>query len=330
MKLFQALSLAGALVAGSYSAAQDLRIYSDRDQKYFQKVFDAFQAKTGKTVELINGSYSELKTRFENGETGDVLLLKDVGSFVDAANKNYFQRLSDQNLNSGVPSFMQDPQGRWTAVSYRVRTIAFNPDVFSADDVVSYEALTQPTFANSLCIRNGNDYMVPFAAWALAAYGDQKGRELITGIKNNVKFFTGGDTDSLKAVESGNCSATITNHYYYARLKTADQRLLTELTMTNASSGGLHTNGFGGGVMTSATNSGLANEFIAFILSQEGSSLMISEPSFEYPAVLANKASDTTEGLGEKVLSEIPWVDVAAQLSAAKQLMEDIGWEFKK
>ena len=143
MKMFHALSLVVALFAGSYSVAQDLRIYSDRDQKYFQKVFDAFQVKTGKTVVLVNGSYADLKTRFENGETGDVLLLKDLSSFVDAANKNYFQRLSDQNLNSGVPAFMQDPQGRWTAVSYRVRTIAFNPDVFSADDVATYESLTR-------------------------------------------------------------------------------------------------------------------------------------------------------------------------------------------
>lgn len=330
MKLFQALSLALALFMGASSVAQDLRIYSDRDQKYFQKVFDAFQAKTGKTVTLVNGSYSNLKTRFQNGETGDVLLLKDLTSFVDAANKDYFQRLSEANLNSGVPSFMQDPQGRWTAVSYRVRTIAYNPDDFSVDDVASYEALAGPAFANSLCIRNANEYMVPFVAWAFAAYGEQKGTDLIKGIKNNVKFFTEGDTASITSIEAANCSATLANHYYYARLKTADNRMVTALTMTNAAHGGLHTNGFGGGVLASASNAGLANEFIGFILSQEGASLMIAEPSFEYPAVAANKASETTEGLGAKVLSEVPWVDIAAQLSKAKQVMEDIGWQFKK
>lgn len=330
MKLFQTLSFALAMISGAAATAQDLRVYSDRNQKYFQKVFDAFQEKTGKTVTLVNGSYSDLKTRFQNGEAGDVLLLKGLNSFVDAATQNYFQRLSDVNLNSGVPSFMQDPQGRWTAVSYSVRTVAFNPDEVSADDVASYEALTKPSFANSLCVRNGNDYMVPFVAWTLAAYGQQKGTELVSGIKNNVKLFTEGDGDSIKSVEGANCIATLTNHYYFARLKTADQRMVTELTMVNAASGGLHSNGLGGGVLASASNPGLANEFIAFILSQDGAALMIADPSFEYPAVTANKASGPTESFGPKVLSEVPWVDVAAQLSNAKQLMENIGWQFKK
>ncbi len=324
MKLLNGLLLSLALFAVSANAA-DIKVLSDRNQAYFQKVVDAFTAKTGKSVEIVTASWSDIKKSLKEGQTGDVLLVKDIDLIVDASNEGVFQRLSDANLNAGVPAHMRDAGGNWTAVSYRVRTLVYDPAMVDVSALSSYEAIAKPEFQGQLCVRNSKEYMPTLVAWLIATYGEPKAREIVTGWRNNVAQFTAGDTKSIEQIEAGSCTVGISNHYYYARMKTADNRLATSLMFTNQQDG-LHTNGFGGGVLKTASNVDGANAFINFILSAEGSSIMIQDPSFEYPAVASNRPTAFVESLGSFKASTTPWSAIGAETAKAREILESVGW----
>lgn len=325
MKLFQGFLVVAAVV-GAFAHASNIKVYSDRGQSYYDGVIKAYTAKTGNTVQIVTGSLGELKTRFKNGETGDLLLLKDIRFLADASSSGYFQKMSDANINSGVPAYMRDPQGLWTAVTYRVRSFVYDPSVIDVSEIGSYESISKPAFKGQLCIRNSGEYMPTMVAWLVAQKGEAKAKEIVQGWRNNV-VFTAKDPESISMVEGGQCSVGIANHYYYLRAKTADERLSVEYAFTAQEDGGVHVNGFGGGVMKTASNIDGANDFLAFILGSEGSSIMIQEPSFEYPAVASNKASSKTEGLGSFKASEVPWSDIGAQISKGEEILESVGWE---
>ena len=89
----------------------------------------------------------------------------------------------------------------------------------------------------------------------------------------------------------------------------------------------MHTNGFGGGVLKTALNADLANDFIGYLLSSEGSQRLIADPSFEYPAAIALKPVPLVESFGPFIASEVHWTDVANQLAKANSLLESVGWD---
>lgn len=326
MKTFHTLLIALGMFAAQAFAA-DIRLLSDRNNDYFKSVLEAFTAKTGKTVEVVTGSWSDLKDGLSKGETGDLLLVKDIVYIGDAKQAGVFQKMSDANLKAGVPAYMRDPEGLWTAVSYRVRTLVYNPDEVDPSQLPTYESLSNPEFRGRVCIRNRADYMPSMVAWLVARYGEVKAREIVTGWQANLAMYTARDTETITKVEDGTCAVGISNHYYYARVKSDDPRLVTELLFTNQNDGGVHTNGFGGGVLASASNPDGANELLAFILSSEGSSLMIQAPSYEYPAVATNRPSSMVESFGPVVSSDISWNDIFASYGKGMEILESVGWQ---
>lgn len=325
MKLIQGLILGLILVASAAQAAEVL-VLSDRNQDYFAKVFEGFTAKTGHTVALVNKPWADLKRDLSFGAEADVLLVKDLSFIVDAKKDGVFQKLSDANLNAGVPAFMRDAEGEWTAVSYRVRTLVYDPLQLTPSEIPTYESISKPEFAGRLCARNSKEYMPTMVAWLIAQYGEVKAKEIVSGWRSNLAMFTARDPETIDKVEDSTCAVGISNHYYYARAKAAEPRLSVEIAMTNADAGGIHTNGFGGGVLKTSSEVEAANALIAYILSPEGSALMIQAPSYEYPAVATNKAAELVEGFGAFTPSEVPWSDVYAQMAKAKEILEQVGW----
>lgn len=325
----KALHLLAALLfaSASYAAAAPLKIYTDRPKDRIDQALTGFTQTTGIAVEVTVASYADLKAKIQGGEKADVLLLKDLTSITDAAQSGLFTPMSQANRKANVDPSMREAQGLWTALAYRIRTVAVDPAVVSKDLVKTYESLSGPKFSGQLCIRNSKEYMPTLVAWLISRYGEAKAQAMVEGWKANLGIgFTAGDTASLQAVENGSCVATISNHYYLARLKTADARFPVELVFADQNEGGLHTSGFGGGLVKGTSQSANGNAFFGYMLTSAGQKALTAGPSFEFPAVKSVSPEAVVTSFGQFKISDIHWTEVGAQIDKANAILERAEW----
>ncbi len=307
--------------------AATLRVFTDRPKDRLEKAFSGFTAVTGSEIELTVAPYPELLAKIQAGEPADVLLLKDLGSLTEAVEQNVFTPMDAANRAADVAPFMREAGGLWTALSYRVRTAAYDPSVGSQKALTGYRALAGPAFVGQLCLRNAKDYMSGLVAWLVARDGEAKTEALLKAWKNNLAAnFTDSDTSSLKNIESGVCTATITNHYYLARLINADARFPVNLAFLEQNNGGVHTNGFGGGLVAGSKDLAGGNRLLAYLLSEPGQNAIVEAPSYEYPALRRAQPEQLVRNFGGFNASEIAWTAVGANYKTATEILERVGW----
>ncbi len=323
----KALHLLTALFFAGATHAAPLKIFTDRPKDRMDQALSGFTAKTGIAVEVTVAPYAELKAKIQGGEKADVLLLKDLIFITDAAQSGLFTPMSEANRKVDVYPSMRDPQGLWTALAYRIRTVAIDPSVVTNDLVKTYESLSSPKFSGQLCMRNSKEYMATLVAWLISRYGEAKAQAMVEGWKANLGVgFTAGDTASFQAVENGTCVATIGNHYYLARLKTADARFPVELVFADQNDGGIHTSGFGGGLVKGTEQAANANAFFEHMLTSAGQKALTAAPSFEFPAVKSVTPEAVVQSFGSFKISDIHWTEVGAQIEKANTILERAEW----
>ena len=323
----KALHLLTALLFAGAAHAAPLKLFTDRPKDRLDQALTGFTAQTGIAVEITVAPYAELKAKIQGGEKADVLLVKDLTLIMNAVQSGLFTPMSEANRKADVDPSMRDAQGLWTALAYRIRTVAIDPAIVSKDLVRTYESLSGPNFSGQLCMRNLKDYMPTFVAWLISRYGEAKAQAMVEGWKANLAVgFTAGDTASFQAIENGTCLASIGNHYYLARLKAADARFPVELAFADQNEGGLHTNGFGGGVVNGTQQSDKANAFLNYMLSSAGQKALTAAPSFEYPAVKTVNPEAVVVSFGQFKISDVHWTDVGAQIDKANAILERAEW----
>jgi len=109
LKRIHALSLAAALAAGAASPALaqgEVNVYSYRETKLIQPLFEAFTKDTGIKVNVISASSGleqRIKTEGENSPA-DVLLTVDIGRLEEAVKAGISQPIVSPALDKVVPS----------------------------------------------------------------------------------------------------------------------------------------------------------------------------------------------------------------------------------
>lgn len=308
------------------ASASPLKVYTDRPKDRLEKVTQRFTASTGLAVEVVSAPYAELKQKLEQGEVGDLLLTKDALTLADAARVGLYQPMN-KNVFVRVPEFMRDPKGLWVALAYRVRSVIYDLAVVQTSEVDQYASLAQPEFKGRVCMRNAKEYMPALTAWMIVRFGEAETERILLGWRQNMAGdFTSGDSASIKEFESGRCAVTIGNHYYLARLKNKDSRLPVKIHFVDGTGLGVHTNGFGGGVLKASSQSAEAERLMEFLLSSEGQSLLVEDPSFEYPAAVGELPAPVVRSFGPFKPSEIPWSAYAENEAKARKLLDKVGW----
>jgi len=324
------LKLSGVLLVSLLTVAgyaAPLKVFTDRPEDRLETALTGFTQATGIEVEVTVAPYADLKAKLQAGEKADVLLLKDVAFLTDAARAGLFTPMNAANRGVKIDESMRDAEGLWTALAYRIRTIGYDPALVEKDALKTYESLAAGALSGQLCMRNSKEYMPTLVAWLIVRYGEAKAQAIVEGwVANLAVGFTASDTASLKGIESGLCSVTITNHYYLARLKTADARFPVALAFADQDEGGLHTNGFGGGLVKGTDQVANANAFIGYLLTPEGQKGIVAAPSFEFPAVRSVRPEAVVQKFGAFKVSNLSWTDVGAQIEKANALLERVGW----
>lgn len=304
--LFATLLAAPALLAGcggdgagSADAAEgEVNVYSHRHYEADQELFDAFTRETGIEVNVVSASADELITRLETegvNSPADVLITVDAGRLHRAKERNLLQPTDSEILEANVPAELRDPEGYWFGMTQRGRIIAFAKDRVSADELSSYEALTDPKWRGRILVRSSeNIYNVSLLASLIAANGEDAARSWAEGIVANLaRAPQGGDTDQIKDVAAGVGDVAIVNTYYVGRLLNDQDPAARELAervgifFPNQDSDGedgrgTHVNVSGGGVTAHAPNRDNAVRLLEFLTGDEAQEVF-AQANFEYP-----------------------------------------------
>src|SRR6476620_8276254 len=213
------LCLAGAVVSTASADSGEVNVYTYRETKLIQPLFDAFTKDTGIKVNVVSAS-SGLEQRMKAEGTNspaDVLLTVDIGRIDEAVQAGVTQPIKSEVIEKIVPAQYRDPDGHWAGISMRARVIYASKDRVR-QDAISYEELADPKWKGRICIRSGQHIYNNglFAVYA-ARYGETKAEEWLRGLKANlVQKPSGGDREAARDVAAGKCDIGIGNTYYWA------------------------------------------------------------------------------------------------------------------
>src|ERR1700741_1560577 len=135
--------------------ANEVNVYSYREQKLIQPLFDSFTKETGIKVNMISASSGleqRIKTEGANSPA-DVLLTVDIGRLEDAARSGITQPIKSEGLDKGVAPEYRDPEGHGYGVSMRARVAYVSKDRVP-QTTLTYEELADPKWKGKICIRS--------------------------------------------------------------------------------------------------------------------------------------------------------------------------------
>jgi iron(III) transport system substrate-binding protein len=164
--------------------------------------------------------------------------------------------------------------------------------------------------------------------------GEEKATEWARGVTANLaRPPRGGDTDQLRAVEVGECSIAISNHYYYLRIMRSqkpEDKVFVEkvgLIWPNQADRGTHVNISGGGLLQHAPNRDAGVKFLEYLASDAAQTLF-AKGNNEWPIVKGAKLDNPAlESLGKFKTDALPLASLGKSQAAAQRLADKVGWK---
>lgn len=335
-------ALALAVPAGSAVAeTEEVNLYSARKEALIKPLLERFTERTGIEVNLVTGKADALLQRLKNegqNSPADILLTVDAGNLHRAKEAGLTQSFESDTVIEAVPPTYRDPEGHWTGLSLRARTIMYVKDEVDPAELSTYEALADPKWKGRICIRSSsNVYNQSLVASLIAADGTEATEEWAEAIVANMaRPPKGGDRDQIKAAAAGQCDIAIANTYYLAGMLKSDdpgeKEPAEEVAIfwpNQPGSGdgrGTHVNVSGAAVTAAAQNKEAAVELIEFLVSPEAQA-WYAEVNGEYPVREGVEISPVLAEWGEFKADDLDLVKLGELNGAALMLMDRAGWK---
>ncbi|MFG3495877.1 iron ABC transporter substrate-binding protein [Streptomyces sp. NPDC047928] len=336
MRRFSARRLAAVTAAGLLlpllgacsGEPAGLVIYSGRNENLVKPLIEKLEKSLGTTVEVRYGDSAELSAQIlEEGDKTEagLFLSQDAGALGALSNEGRLAALPKATLDK-VSAAHRGAAGDWAGVSGRVRVLAYHPDkVATPPD--SVHDLVKPEWKGKIGYAPANASFQAFVTGMRVLEGDDATRTWLKGLKANDAKAYDKNTDVLNAVDSGEVSLGLLNHYYwYEKVaeEGADKVTAKVHFLPNGDPGGL-VNVAGAGVIkgADAQQSAYAQKAVDFLLSAEAQTYFADETK-EYPLAAGVKAAD---GLPPLASLQAPEIDLG-KLDSLKEtlaMLQDVG-----
>ena len=282
--------LALGLVSGLYvyfihgSGEEKLTIYSGRSAELVNEIIDDFETTTGIEVEVKYGSTSEIAgTLLEEGEDSpaDIFYAQDPGGI--GAVEHMLATLPEEILEKSPESF-RSPEDKWVGISGRARVVVYNTDVLEEEDLPdSIEDFTDSEWEGRIGWAPTNPSFQTMVTAMRAVWGEERTEEWIEGIQENDPTAYDANTPTVKAVADGEVDVGFVNHYYLFRFLEEEGEDFSARNYHLRDGGpGAAMMISGAGILETSNNQEEVEQFLDFLLSQEGQEYF-AEETFEYP-----------------------------------------------
>ena len=310
---------------------QTVTIYSSRNEQLIKPLLDRYTEQTGVKVELVTDKDGPLMARLQaegQNTPADMLLTVDAGNLWQAAEQGLLQPVASSVLEANVPAKYRDPEGRWTGLSLRARTIFYDPSKVSADQLSTYADLADPKWKGKLCLRTSKKvYNQSLVASMMEHLGAEKTEAVIRGwVANLATDVFSDDTNLLEAIAAGQCEVGIANSYYYGRLLDEKPDFPVKIFWANQGTTGTHVNISGAGVVTGSDNADGALKLMEWLSSDDAQGLYASADK-EFPVKVGIDESEMLRSWGQFKPDDINVQKFGALQTQAIQMMDKAGYK---
>jgi len=313
------------------AASDEITVYSSRKEHLIQPLFEQFTNQTGIEVNYLTGSGGDLieRLKLEGDNTpADMFMTVDAGDLWYAGTQSIFQPVATERIKNNIPSHLRDPNGLWTGLSVRARTIVYSTDRVKSSDLSSYGDLASSKWDNKLCLRTSKKiYTKSLVASIIHNQGIEKASEIIEGWVNNLAAVPNAkDSHVMDAILAGQCDVGLVNTYYFGRLIEKTPNAPLKLYWANQDTTGVHVNVSGAGITKHASNPTGAIQLLEWLSSAEAQAIYGSLNK-EYPANQNIDSDEIVSSWGGFKQDRMN-LSIAGELQAeAVKLMQRLGYK---
>ena len=119
-------------------SAEEVVVYSARNEHLIKPLFDRYTAETGVQVTYLTDKAGPLIQRLaaEGRRTpADMLITVDAGNLWQATQKGVLAKTDSDVLNANVPAELRDPDGHWYGLSKRARTVVYSTERVKPEEI---------------------------------------------------------------------------------------------------------------------------------------------------------------------------------------------------
>lgn len=325
------VAFAAIVVTGCGSSSSDsgsLVLYSAQHEPITEAFIEGFEEKSGAEVQVRYSEDEGLASQIEqegDASPADVVLTENTPPLESLSEKGLLAKIDSSTL-AEVPSQYSSPNGDWVGVAARETVMVYNPDLISASELpASILDLAKPEWKGKLAIAPSEPDFVPIVSAIEKLEGEVAAKSWLEGFAANAKRYNDNE-GIIAAVDNGQIAAGIINHYYWfeARAEEGKDKVPSKLHYFGHEDPGALVNISGAGVLASSGAQELAQEFVAYMVSEEGQEAMAHSGDWEYPL---NSAVAPPPGLKPFASLEPPKVGPAdlGDGSAPLELMQQVG-----
>lgn len=311
-------------VPGSTTAAarqaSPLVVYSGRDEALIGPLLQKLERSTGGKVEVRYGDSAELAAQLlEEGDKtqADLFLSQDAGALGALAGQGRLEPLPPESLDR-VGQAYRAHDGTWVGLSGRARVIAYNPGK-TAKAPDSVRDLTRPEWRGKVGYAPTNASFQAFVTGMRVLDGDDATRKWLEDFKANDPKVYEKNGAILDAVDSGEITLGLINHYYWFE-KAAEVgagKMTAKLHFPAKGDPGALVNVAGVGVVKGADQAAAARKAVDYLLSAEAQTYFADQTK-EYP--LAAGVTSKVEGLPPLESIDAPKIDLG-KLSSLQETL---------
>jgi iron(III) transport system substrate-binding protein len=283
------LSLVTALAATGCSGddGPSIVVYNAQHEQLLEEIAPKFTDETGIEVELRNGSDPELAAQLiQEGDASpaDVFLTENSPAMSAVERAGLFAPL-DESTVEPIAAQYRPESGLWTGFVARSTVLVYNTSMVDEADLPdSIMDLADPEYAGMISFSpTGADFQAIVAA-VLDLEGEQATQEWLDGIKANGTVYDGNNV-VLESVNAGESAIGIIYHYYWYRdqEEAGDNSDNTELYFFGNQDPGAFLSISGAGVLAAGDHPDDAQQFVAYLTSEEGQQALADSYALEYP-----------------------------------------------
>lgn len=331
------LLLCSALAASSLTlpvaAADEVTVYSYRQEFLVKPILDDFSQATGVKVNFVFGKdgIADRLAREGRLSPADLVLTSDFSRLQELVDKQLVKQVESDTLKQNIPAQYRDPEGNWYALTMRVRNLYSSKERLGPL-TINYEDLADARYKGKVCMRSGkHPYNIALVASMIAHHGEADAKSWLQGLKSNLaRKPQGNDRAQVQAVKEGLCDIAIGNSYYYGKmLQDPKQRPWAEaavINFPNQENRGAHINVSGMALAKHAPNSADALKLMEY-LSSDAAQQSYAEVNMEYPVKDDVPVSELVASWGDFKADDLPVYKLAEHHQAALRLLDEVKFD---
>jgi iron(III) transport system substrate-binding protein len=331
MSSFSALLGVALFALAAQALADEVVVYSARNEQLIKPLFDAYTRETGVAVKFVTDKEGPLMARLKaegKNTPADLFMTVDAGNLWEAAREDSLKPVQSKVLTVNIPAHLRDPGNQWFGLSVRARTIFFNNQKVKPAELSTYEDLGSPKWKGRLCLRTSKKvYNQSLVAMMIAEHGEARAEQVVKSwVANLAADPFPDDTKMLEAIAAGQCDVGIANTYYFGRLVEKKPGLPLGIFWPNQKQNGVHVNVSGAGITKYAKHEKQAIKLLEWLSSEKAQNLF-ADVNLEYPANPAVKPDPVVAAWGTFKQNPVNVAKAGELQAAAVKLMDRAGYK---